>query len=88
MREVREETGILAEPVERLGEVRYWYTLLGERIRKSVTFFLLRYGSGDVADHDSEVESAEWIPLADAPGRLSYKGESEIAAAALARIAP
>lgn len=87
-REVREETGLLAQPVERLGEVRYWYTLAGERVLKTVTFFLFRYLSGDIDDHDDEVEHAEWIALADAPERLSYRGERDMAAKALARLSP
>ena len=84
-REVREETGLLAEPVGKLGEVRYWYTLAGERVLKAVTFFLFEYRSGSVDDHDDEVESAEWVRLEEAPGLLSYKGEREMAAKALAR---
>jgi ADP-ribose pyrophosphatase YjhB (NUDIX family) len=84
-REVREETGLVAEPVDRLGEVRYWYRLAGERVLKTVTFFLFAYSSGSVDDHDDEVVWAGWIPLADAPERLSYEGEREMAAKALAR---
>jgi 8-oxo-dGTP pyrophosphatase MutT (NUDIX family) len=84
-REVREETGVVAEPIEKLGEVRYWYTLHGERVLKSVSFFLFDYRSGDVEDHDHEVESAEWVALESAPSLLSYKGESDMAAKALAR---
>ena len=86
-REVLEETGLVAKPVERLGEVRYWYTFRGERVLKSVTFFLFDYVSGSVEDHDDEVESAEWIPLKRAPELLSYKGEREMAEKALARAA-
>jgi 8-oxo-dGTP pyrophosphatase MutT (NUDIX family) len=85
-REVREETGLDAEMVERLGDVKYWYVRGGERVAKVVTFFLFRYRSGSVEDHDHEVEEALWIPLADAPDRLSYKGEREMAAAALSRL--
>ena len=84
-REVREETGVVAEPVDRLGEVRYWYRLAGERVLKTVTFFLFAYSSGSVDDHDDEVVWAGWIPLADAPERLSYEGERAMAAKALAR---
>ena len=84
-REVREETGLVARPVERLGEVRYWYTFRGARVLKSVTFFLFDYVSGSVEDHDDEVESAEWIPLEKAPELLSYKGEREMAEKALGR---
>jgi 8-oxo-dGTP pyrophosphatase MutT (NUDIX family) len=84
-REVREEAGVVAEPTGRLGEVRYWYSLGGERVLKAVTFFLFEYRSGSVEDHDDEVESAEWVPLGDAPGVLSYKGEREMVAKALER---
>ena len=82
-REVREETGLVAEPRGKLGEVRYWYTFRGERVLKSVTFFLFDYVSGSVEDHDDEVESAEWIGLKEATERLSYKGEREMARKAL-----
>lgn len=87
-REVLEETGLVAEPVGRLGEVRYWYTFRGERVLKSVTFFLFDYVSGSVEDHDDEVESAEWIPLRQAPELLSYKGEREMAEKTLNRDGP
>jgi 8-oxo-dGTP pyrophosphatase MutT (NUDIX family) len=85
-REVREETGLVAEHQEKLGDVRYWYVWKGERILKIVSFFLFRYRSGSVRDHDHEVESAEWIPLAEAPSRLAYKGEREMAELALSRL--
>ena len=62
-REVREETGIVAEPVRELGESRYWYRRDGRTIAKSVHFFLFRYLGGDTADHDDEVEEARWIGL-------------------------
>ena len=85
-REVREETGLVAEPVEKLGEVRYWYQRGGQRIFKIVPFFLFSYRSGRLADHDHEVESAEWVPLEDAPRLLSYRGERDMAELALSRL--
>ena len=84
-REVREETGLDAEMVEQLGDVKYWYVRGGKRVQKVVTFFLFRYLSGSLEDHDHEVEEALWIQLAEAPERLSYKGEREMAVAALSR---
>jgi 8-oxo-dGTP pyrophosphatase MutT (NUDIX family) len=86
-REVREETGLQTELVEKLGDIRYWYARDGERVMKIVSFFLFRYRSGRLADHDHEVEEALWLPLAEAPGRLAYKGEREMAEAALSRLA-
>jgi 8-oxo-dGTP pyrophosphatase MutT (NUDIX family) len=87
-REVREEAGIEGELVEKLGDVRYWYQRDGERVLKVVSFFLFRYRSGSVRDHDDEVDSAEWVPLEDAPRLLEYKGEREMAEAALSRLTP
>jgi 8-oxo-dGTP pyrophosphatase MutT (NUDIX family) len=86
-REVREETGVEAELVEKLGDIRYWYAREGERVMKIVAFFLFRYRSGDVADHDHEVEEALWIPLDEAPERLAYEGERQMAESALSRLA-
>ena len=85
-REVCEETGLDAVLVEKLDDVRYWYVRGGQRVFKVVSFFLFRYRSGSVRDHDREVEGAEWVPLAEAPRRLSYRGEREVAAAALTRV--
>jgi 8-oxo-dGTP pyrophosphatase MutT (NUDIX family) len=85
-REVREETGVEAECVEKLGDIRYWYARGGQRVMKVVSFFLFRYRSGSLADHDHEVEEALWIPLDEAPARLAYKGEREMAESALSRV--
>jgi 8-oxo-dGTP pyrophosphatase MutT (NUDIX family) len=86
-REVREEAGIQGELVEKLGDVRYWYARDGQRVLKVVSFFLFRYRSGSVRDYQvDEVDSAEWVPLEDAPRLLAYKGEREMAEAALPRI--
>src|ERR671932_496450 len=85
LREVREETGVDAELIEKLGDIRYWYMRGGRRISKVVSFFLLDYVSGELDDHDHEVEHAEWMTLEEAARRLTYQGERDMAAAALSR---
>jgi 8-oxo-dGTP pyrophosphatase MutT (NUDIX family) len=77
-REVREETGIVAEPVHELGETRYWYRRDGHTIAKSVSFYLFRYVEGDTDDHDDEVEEARWIGLTEAQTALTHTGEREM----------
>lgn len=90
VREVREETGLEAEVVEKLGDVKYWYVRKwddGERVFKVVSFFLLRYRSGSLGDYQrSEVDGAEWIPLEEAPKTLAYKGEKDMARLALSKL--
>jgi 8-oxo-dGTP pyrophosphatase MutT (NUDIX family) len=85
-REVGEETGVEAELIEKLGEVRYGYERNGRRIDKRVAFFLFEYRSGDLGDHDHEIEHARWMPLEEAVNALSYEGEREMVARALSRI--
>ena len=91
LREVREETGLEAELVEKLGDVKYWYVRKwsdGERVFKVVSFFLLRYKSGSLENYQrSEVDGAEWIPLEDAPKVLAYRGEKDMAKLALGKLA-
>jgi 8-oxo-dGTP pyrophosphatase MutT (NUDIX family) len=84
LREVREETGVEARVDRELGEVRYWYQRDGRRIAKRVTFFLLRWESGDPEVHeDFEVDAARWMPAAEAQGELSHRGERDMVARAL-----
>jgi 8-oxo-dGTP pyrophosphatase MutT (NUDIX family) len=83
-REVREETGVDADLVEHLGEVEYLYRRKNGRTRpKRVTFYLFTYRSGDVADHDHEVEEALWMPLEEARSALTFPGEREMVERAL-----
>jgi 8-oxo-dGTP pyrophosphatase MutT (NUDIX family) len=85
-REVREETGLTAELIEPLGEVSYTYERKGQRTEKTVAFFLFEYRSGDLADHDHEIEEARWMPLEEAAASLTYQGEREMVLTALSRI--
>jgi 8-oxo-dGTP pyrophosphatase MutT (NUDIX family) len=85
-REVREEAGVETRVMEKLGDVRYWYTREGRRIAKVVSFFLLEYVSGEVEDHDREVEDARWLALERAALELTYEGERDMTSRALLRL--
>jgi 8-oxo-dGTP pyrophosphatase MutT (NUDIX family) len=84
-REVAEETGVHAELVDELGDVTYHYERGGRLVAKMVRFYLFEYRSGDVADHDHEIEEARWIPIREAVEQLSYEGEREVVQRALSR---
>jgi 8-oxo-dGTP pyrophosphatase MutT (NUDIX family) len=86
-REVREETGLVAEPVCELGESRYWYRRDGRTIGKTVSFFLFNHVEGDTEDHDDEVEEVRWMDLREAETALSHTAEREMIALALAHLA-
>jgi ADP-ribose pyrophosphatase YjhB (NUDIX family) len=82
VREVREETGIVAEAVVKLADNKYVYVRKwgdGERVFKIVSFYLMRYVSGEIDELASEmrieVVRAMWIPLEDAARQLAYSNE-------------
>jgi 8-oxo-dGTP pyrophosphatase MutT (NUDIX family) len=90
LREVREETGITAVPITKLGDSKYVYVRSwgdGEKVFKIVSFYLLRYDSGRIDDISDamriEVARARWVPLEDAPKLLAYGGEKQMARQAL-----
>jgi 8-oxo-dGTP pyrophosphatase MutT (NUDIX family) len=86
-REIAEEAGVEADLIEELGDVRYRYERRRRRIDKVVRFYLFRYRSGDVADHDHEIEEARWVPLEQAVDELTYAGERDMVKRALSRLA-
>ncbi|HYM77976.1 MAG TPA: NUDIX domain-containing protein [Candidatus Dormibacteraeota bacterium] len=94
LREVREETGITAVPIAKLTDIKYMYVRTwgdGERVFKIVSFYLLRYESGQIdnlsEDMRVEVARALWVRLEDAARLLAYKGEKQVARLALEYVA-
>src|SRR5690349_3622342 len=82
VREVREEAGIETELIRLVETIEYWYRSVkyGKPVRyhKFVHFYLLEYKSGDVADHDHEVEESRWVSLDEALEMLEFKGERDV----------
>jgi 8-oxo-dGTP pyrophosphatase MutT (NUDIX family) len=85
LREVQEETGLVATTITKLGDIKYVYVRSwgdGQRVFKIVSFYLLQYVSGEIDDVTSEmrieVRRAAWIPLAEAHRKLAYRGERDM----------
>jgi 8-oxo-dGTP pyrophosphatase MutT (NUDIX family) len=91
LREVAEETGAHGSTVAKLGATSYWFAWEGERIFKVVTFFLVRYEGGRLGElaeeQRKEVDDVRWLPLAEAPTLLAYRGEREMAEKAISLLA-
>jgi 8-oxo-dGTP pyrophosphatase MutT (NUDIX family) len=90
LREVYEETGISADLITKLADIKYVYSRTwsdGARVFKIVSFYLMRYRSGRINQISPamriEVARALWVPLADANKMLAYKGEKQMAQKAL-----
>jgi len=86
VREVKEETGVEAALITKLSDIRYVYVRTwddGARVFKIVSFYLLAYRAGRVDELEPEMRQevlrALWVPLEEAPRRLSYSGERNVA---------
>lgn len=87
VREVIEETGVVAEVVSSLSAIEYWYVEVARgprrKVHKRVDFFLMQYRSGDVWHADAEeIVTAAWLTWDDALARLSFENERRVVEAA------
>ncbi|MFN2411486.1 MAG: NUDIX hydrolase [Pyrinomonadaceae bacterium] len=82
LREVREESGMDADLVEKIETIEYWYFAdrAGEKVRyhKLVHFFLMKFRCGNVEDHDDEVAEARWVEINEAVDILEFISEKEV----------
>ena len=78
LREVEEETGIRAVIRSPLEDVSYWFVWGGERVKKTVHFFLMDAVGGDVSAHDAEMEDVRWFPVDEAISLAGFDSERRL----------
>lgn len=78
LREVTEETGLEVRIVAPIGSIEYFFTQDGQRIHKTVHFFLMAPTGGSLDRHDHEFEEVRWLPLATASARLTFATERQM----------
>ena len=79
VREVEEECGIKTKIIAKIKEPeKYVYTLEGVKVFKQVDYFLMEYVSGDIKDHDWEMEEVEWLEFDKARKRLNFPAARKV----------
>ena len=88
VREISEETGLVGRIAGRLGDKSYWFFLRDEnaKCKKTVTYFLLEYISGEPSDNSPEVDEARWFPIEQAFEFLAYRSDRDILSMAKERL--
>ena len=86
LREVQEETGLLADIVRPLETIEYHFRAGDTLIRKRVDFYLMQYVGGALVPQLSEVDDVEWVPLSEAIERASFESEKKLLASALEQV--
>lgn len=78
IREVKEETGVDARIIHPLTPVTYWFAFKGEKIKKTVYYYIMEALGGDITQHDSEMEEVGWIVPHEVTDRLTYSSDKKV----------
>lgn len=84
IREVFEETGIMGEIIQKVSDSKFIYSFQGEKIFKVVTYYLMKYVSGEPTEN-AEVEKILWLPFDEAKKTLTYYSDKSVLEKALER---
>jgi 8-oxo-dGTP pyrophosphatase MutT (NUDIX family) len=78
VREVKEETGIDARIMTELpSPVQYWYQFKGEKIFKTVYFYLMKHLGGDFENRDHEMMDVKWATEEEVKKTLTYDNDKK-----------
>lgn len=78
IREVKEETGADAIIEAELKPITYWYMWEGEKKKKTVYYFVMKYIGGDITKHDHEMSDVKWVDIQTVDQELAYKGDKQV----------
>ena len=78
VREVEEETGVKAQITEKVGSTEYFYYDSGEKVLKTVIYFLMRYIGEGEATTAFEVSDMVWLTVEEVEDKLTFKDTKEL----------
>ena len=78
LREVREETGVSGEIIGKIDKINWWFVQDGEKIYKTVTFYLVAAQKETNHFDKDEVAQISWFLYDKACRKLTFKSEKEV----------
>ena len=79
LREVREEGGVEARVIKKIGSEKYFFNSKDRgRILKFVTFYLMEWKKDLPEGFGPETSEVLWLPFEEAKKKLSFGGEKQI----------
>ena len=78
VREVAEEGGVNVRPVAKIGTSQYFFVFKGQKIFKTVIYFLMEYAGDKKEGHDHEVDETVFVDFAEALEKLTFKDDKKM----------
>ena len=84
--ETREETGLRVRILSYFDKIQYSFVRAGERIEKTVHYYIMEPTGGSLDDWDREFDEVRWVPMDEAVALLDFATESSLVARAYAAL--
>lgn len=78
LREVKEETGVAAEIVEKIDTMKIFFRDNGELVMKNITYFLMKWKQDLPEGFGEETEETKWVTTKEAQELLAYDNEKKL----------
>lgn len=78
LREVREEGGVEAKIVKKIGTMKFSFNSTRGKVLKFVTYFLMEWLKDLPEGTDFETAEVVWLPFKEAHKKLSFQAEKDI----------
>jgi 8-oxo-dGTP pyrophosphatase MutT (NUDIX family) len=76
LREVREESGLEVRILSYFAAISYSFVRTGERIEKTVHYYIMEAIGGSFDQYDQEFDELRWVPMDEAITLLDFQTES------------
>lgn len=76
LREVREESGLEVRILSYFDSISYSFVRTGERIEKTVHYYIMEAIGGSFDQYDKEFDELRWVPMDEAVRLLDFQTES------------
>lgn len=77
-REVREEAGVETTALQKVDNEKFFFVWDGQKIFKTVTFYLMEYLQEARESYTWETEMIDWLPFEEARQKLAFDKEKEL----------
>ena len=78
LREIKEETGIIGEIIEKIDSSSWWFVKDGEKVFKTATYFLVKAKKDTGQFDEKEIERAIWFSFDEAKEKLTFDSTKKI----------